>query len=330
MNTIILQETFTDERNHFVQVTLDKTHLSITSLDGVEKNAIKLKEITGTKCEKPYRTNSVQCSLIMNAFPSFSNELKLTPDGLFNQSKRKKVQFELNFSKFQTINENLEVVQKWHDTLSDQLMVENSSKPFLVFVNPHSGSGKAAKILLKNVFNTWNEVNVSAHVIQTEYEQHARQFVSQISLNKYRAIVVISGDGLIFEVLNGLIERNDWQEAIKLPIAQIPAGSANGLASSVAFLSREGFRNTSLENFSSLMAFCLTKWTAQPMDLISLELASGKFIYSFMNVEWSIVADVDAESERYRFLGEMRFILGALIRIISKLFLFNLSKLYLK
>lgn len=139
-----------------------------------------------------------------------------------------------------------------------------------------------------------------------------------MDIKAYRGIIVISGDGLIFEVINGLMQRHDWSEAIKLPLGQIPAGSANGFASTVAFLSNEHFRNVSLEKFSSLMAFCLTKFRPCPMDLISLQLHNGTFLHSFMNVEWSIVADVDAESEKYRFMGEMRFILGAFIRIMSK------------
>lgn len=138
-----------------------------------------------------------------------------------------------------------------------------------------------------------------------------------MNIHDYRGVIVISGDGLIFEVLNGLMEREDWQDAIKLPVGQIPAGSANGLASSVAFLSGEKFRNQSLDKFASQMAFYMTRFEPRPIDLMSLQLENGKYLHSFMNVEWSIVADVDTESERYRFMGEARFILGAFIRIMS-------------
>jgi sphingosine kinase len=33
---------------------------------------------------------------------------------------------------------------------------------------------------------------------------------------------------------------------------------------------------------------------------------SGKTIYSFLSIGWGIMADVDIESERLRFLGEPR------------------------
>lgn len=148
-------------------------------------------------------------------------------------------------------------------------------------------------------------------------------------LSKYRGIVVVSGDGLIHEILNGLLKRSDWQTAIRIPIGQIPAGSANGLASSVAYCSQEEFQINKLELFSSTMAFMLSKLKPNPMDLIFLQLADGSFKYSFMNIEWAIVADVDHESERFRFLGGLRFVLGFLIRIISKqLFLFKFRKIF--
>lgn len=138
-------------------------------------------------------------------------------------------------------------------------------------------------------------------------------------MNEYRGIIVVSGDGLIHEVINGLMSRTDWEHAIKLPLGHIPAGSANGMASSVAFCNDELFQNISLEYFSSTMAFNLNKYLPKPLDLIAIQLENGTLLHSFLNVEWAIVADVDYESERYRYLGGLRFLVGALIRILSEL-----------
>lgn len=38
------------------------------------------------------------------------------------------------------------------------------------------------------------------------------------------ALVTVSGDGLLNEFINGLMDRDDWQRACKLPIGIIPAG----------------------------------------------------------------------------------------------------------
>lgn len=46
----------------------------------------------------------------------------------------------------------------------------------------------------------------------------------------YDAIVIVSGDGLIHEVLNGFSKHAKSDQAFCIPIAPIPAGSGNGLS----------------------------------------------------------------------------------------------------
>eukprot|EP00897_Mesotaenium_endlicherianum_P004106 jgi/Mesen1/3723/ME000202S02813 len=55
----------------------------------------------------------------------------------------------------------------------------------------------------------------------------------ELQLSAYDGIVCVSGDGVVTEVLNGLLERSDWQEAVKTPVGHIPAGSGNALAKSL-------------------------------------------------------------------------------------------------
>lgn len=43
-------------------------------------------------------------------------------------------------------------------------------------------------------------------------------------------IATASGDGLVYEVLNGLAARKDAKKALRIPIAPIPTGSANALS----------------------------------------------------------------------------------------------------
>jgi len=46
----------------------------------------------------------------------------------------------------------------------------------------------------------------------------------------YDAIVVVSGDGLVHEVLNGLYQHAQRDKAFCIPLAPIPTGSANALS----------------------------------------------------------------------------------------------------
>lgn len=66
-----------------------------------------------------------------------------------------------------------------------------------------------------------------------EYSGHARDLVKKLDLNLYSGIVAASGDGLVFEVINGLGSRDDWQSAVRMPIGHLPCGSGNAFISSI-------------------------------------------------------------------------------------------------
>lgn len=54
-----------------------------------------------------------------------------------------------------------------------------------------------------------------------------------------------------------------------------------------------------------------------PMDLLSLQTACGQRLFSVLSLAWGFIADVDLESEKFRRLGEMRFTLGACLRLVA-------------
>jgi diacylglycerol kinase family enzyme len=57
----------------------------------------------------------------------------------------------------------------------------------------------------------------------TEYSSHAKDIIKDLDLKSYDAIVTVSGDGIIHEVINGLLSRSDALE-IDIPIGVIPSG----------------------------------------------------------------------------------------------------------
>lgn len=52
------------------------------------------------------------------------------------------------------------------------------------------------------------------------------------------------------------------------------------------------------------------------LDICSVITPTEKS-YAFLSVTWGMVSDVDIESEKYRFLGETRFLIGTIARIIG-------------
>lgn len=116
----------------------------------------------------------------------------------------------------------------------------NSSKRLLIFVNPKSGSGTALKTFKNKIFPALRENSIAFELFQTDFAGHAADIISKKEdLMQFNAIVIISGDGLIFEVLNSIVSRKDGEKLLKsVPFAIVPCGSGNGLLSSV-FVYRE-------------------------------------------------------------------------------------------
>lgn len=54
-----------------------------------------------------------------------------------------------------------------------------------------------------------------------------------------------------------------------------------------------------------------------PMNLLSLQMASGPRVFSVLSLAWGFIADVDIESEKFRRLGEMRFTVGTILRLAT-------------
>ncbi|KAJ3598063.1 hypothetical protein NHX12_001577 [Muraenolepis orangiensis] len=195
----------------------------------------------------------------------------------------------------------------------------------LLLVNPFSGRGQAMQWCQTHILPMVREANISYNLIQTERQNHARELIREISLPEWDGIIIISGDGLLHEVINGLMERPDWEQAIKIPVGILPCGSGNALAGSINH--NAGYDMCLREPLLLNCCFLLCRGGVQPMDLVSVTTSPGpshngrsaspRRLFSFLSVAWGFVSDVDIESERYRGLGSARFTLGTLVRIAS-------------
>lgn len=118
-----------------------------------------------------------------------------------------------------------------------QRYVPRDMRKILVLLNPKSGSGKGRETFQKCVASVFNEAEIPYELQITKYANYAREFVRHRDIYGWRSIVVVGGDGIYFEVLNGLFEREDWEQAITtVPIGVIPCGSGNGLARTIAYV----------------------------------------------------------------------------------------------
>lgn len=94
-------------------------------------------------------------------------------------------------------------------------------------INPIGGQGKAMRIYKKKVLPMLVDSNTGHELFITKRANDAKDLLkdTDTNLTMWRSIVVLSGDGLFHEVINGLMSRSDWKEAMMMPLGIIPAGS---------------------------------------------------------------------------------------------------------
>jgi sphingosine kinase len=116
-------------------------------------------------------------------------------------------------------------------------------------------------------------------------------------------VATASGDGIVYEILNGLAARPDARAALHMPIAPIPTGSACSLC-----INLFGVADT----FNIELA-CLNVIKGNPMsvDLIStLLLPSRERRVGFLSVALGLMVDLDIGTEHLRWMGDNRFVYG--------------------
>lgn len=126
-------------------------------------------------------------------------------------------------------------------------------KRLLVLINPFGGQGKAKEIFeyhVRPIFQAAKcEVtvkskskkiirNVSLHcfflLLDTQRQGHAIDIAKELDIDAYDAVVTVSGDGVVHEVINGFLARSDAKNVMKkITLGIIPGGTGNSLIISI-------------------------------------------------------------------------------------------------
>lgn len=134
--------------------------------------------------------------------------------------------------------------------------------------------------------------NIQVDVCRTQYHKHAYEHVMKVGPYEYESILTCSGDGIVHEVINGIMHRDDKDIFVaNTVLGIIPGGTANGFAKSICRASGE---KCNPEN----CAFIIARGNVKEVDLMEIELASSSYKhYSFLAIAWGIIADIDLETD---------------------------------
>uniref|UniRef100_A0A0E0JPJ8 sphingosine kinase n=1 Tax=Oryza punctata TaxID=4537 RepID=A0A0E0JPJ8_ORYPU len=197
----------------------------------------------------------------------------------------------------------------WGDRMRNCLDSLGRPKRLFILVNPFGGKKCGKKIYEAEIKPLFEAAGVNVTMQETQYQGQAREVASSLDLAHYDGIVCVSGDGVLVEVVNGILQRTDWEEAIKISIGVVPAGTGNGMAKSLLHSASETY---SVPN----AVFAIIRGHRQSLDVCTIVQGTNTF-FSVLNMTWGLVADIDIESEKYRWMGSARFDFYALVRIMN-------------
>ncbi|WFD41407.1 sphingosine kinase [Malassezia psittaci] len=218
-------------------------------------------------------------------------------------------------------NKNQAEASAWIDQVQKLAYPNESRQRILVIGNPASGQGRGKEVLQKQVIPIFQSAGCTLKVHQTQKRFDAFRLAQDARTQDYDVLVCVGGDGTMHEVVNGLASREDVAEAIALPLVPVPCGSGNGM-----YVSLHGASNFNV----SLACLSALKGTTHAQELCAVTQDAALFpndgafacqgqasngrkyvqYYSFLSQAIGLMADVDLGTEKFRFIGDLRFSLG--------------------
>ncbi|KAL1862170.1 sphinganine kinase lcb4 [Paecilomyces lecythidis] len=181
------------------------------------------------------------------------------------------------------------------------------NKKLKVLINPFGGKGMAPTYYSRFAEPILAAAGCDIDVEETTHRGHATDIAEKIDVDAYDALVACSGDGLPYEIFNGLAKKPNAREALaKIAVGMIPSGSGNGMAMNL-------YGSPSV----SLAALAIVKGKRMPLDLVSITQGDTRTL-SFLSQSFGIVAECDLGTDNIRWMGPHRFTYGFLVRLMGK------------
>ncbi|KAI8051049.1 ATP-NAD kinase-like domain-containing protein [Gilbertella persicaria] len=181
-----------------------------------------------------------------------------------------------------------------------------AEKKLLVLIHPFSGQKRAKAIFQESVRPLLEAAKCTLEIQYTEHQNHAFDIAkNKRDLEQWDAIVTVSGDGLIHEVINGLLQRTD-HVIQKIALAVIPAGTTNALSISMHG-SKKGFDPIHC-------ALQIIKGRPLALDICSVTYDDHHYYYSFLFQYFGMAG---LRTDYLRWMGDYRLVVGLLQGILS-------------
>ena len=167
----------------------------------------------------------------------------------------------------------------------------------VIIANPKAGHGRGAQAL-SQVEAYLSERHVAHRTAVSERPGHVTDFAAEAAGRGESPIVLVGGDGTLFEAVNGMARAGRF-----LPVAQIPIGTGNSFIKDLGIESVEdGLR-------------ALTGGRTRAVDVGRVRSGVGE--YHFVNlVGAGFVANVVSRASSHKLFGDLSYKIGVMLELI--------------
>ena len=173
-------------------------------------------------------------------------------------------------------------------------------KKYYLWVNPKGGHKRGLEIYEK-VKHIFSSAGANITVLHTEYAGHAFDFANTLDFVGYDGLCAIGGDGTMYELINGMLKRDDNH---KIPIGLITGGTGNSFMYDVDCLDPVD------------AAKRIVQHKPRPLDIAKVN-ANGELFYSFNIIGWGLATDAGKLAEKLRWLGGVRYDVASIIEVLK-------------
>merc|ERR1712192_13454 len=167
--------------------------------------------------------------------------------------------------------------------------------------------GNVVKPMLKMATDYMPHLISFTHV-ETQFRNHAYKLLNEGDLiDEYNVIMAIGGDGIVHEIVNGILERPDCESVVRrVHLCAIPAGLNNSLASMIndnryPFPVKLNAKKMSLkyEQLCSSIVSRMIKRSTNKMDVLECH-QNGKRTFSVTTTMVGLLSDIVTFSQKHK------------------------------
>lgn len=164
-----------------------------------------------------------------------------------------------------------------------------------IVYNPVSGQGKAKRVVDQIVVQALKAAGVDYTCIATQYRGFATEHMLALDMSKTDGVIVCGGDGMVSEVITGLLQRPD-EDAEDFPVGIVAVGTANAMANYL-----DAGRSKNHVQLVTNAALAVAKGYSTRVDVIEIKFKDS-VKYALSCVGWGLAGAVGLQADKLRWV----------------------------